>query len=62
MSGESLLGKKTKKPKGKYQPSFIAISLGIKGKPGKTEKIGFAIRPMALAGNSKGKKKRNWWE
>ena len=46
-------GKKTKKQKGKYSPSFIAVTLGMRGKPGKSEMTGFAIRPMALAGKKR---------
>jgi len=49
MSGTSGFGQKYKQPKGKYQPSFIALTLGItasKGKAMKTEKYGFEIRPI----------------
>jgi len=53
MSGGFEFGKKTKREKGKYSPSFIAVTLGIRGKPGKSEMTGFAIRPMALAGKKK---------
>lgn len=56
MSGGFEFGKKTKKEKGKYSPSFIAVTLGIRGKPGKSEMTGFAIRPMALAGKKRGRK------
>jgi len=40
---------KKRKQKGKYQPSFIALQLGIKAKKGaamKTERYGFEIRPI----------------
>ena len=57
MSGGFEFGKKTKREKGKYQPSFIAVTLGIRGKPGKSEMTGFAIRPVALAGKKKRGKK-----
>jgi hypothetical protein len=53
MSGGFEFGKKTKKQKGKYSPSFIAVTLGIRGKPGKSEMSGFAVRPMALAGKKR---------
>ena len=46
-------GGKYKKEKGKYSPSFIAVTLGIRGKPGKSEMSGFAVRPMALAGKKR---------
>ena len=62
LSGGTGLGGKYKKPKGKYQPSFIATQLGIRGKPGKTELSGFAIRPIAVGKTAKAKKGKRWWE
>lgn len=46
---------KGKKPKGKYQPSLTAVMFNIRGKAGKTEQLGFALRPIT---EGKGKKKR----
>jgi len=56
MSGTSGMGGKYKRKKGKYSPSFIAVSLGItakKGAAGKTERFGFAVRPMIDATKKK---------
>ena len=43
-------GKKSKGQKGKYQPSFAAIQLNIRGAKGKSEIFGFAFRPIASSG------------
>jgi len=60
MSGISGFGKPGKREKGKYSPSFIAVSLGIRGKAGKTEMSGFAVRPMI--GGKRKKRGFNIWE
>jgi hypothetical protein len=53
LGGFGEMGKRTKPAKGKYQPSFTAMVLGIRGKAGNTEKYGFAIRP--IVGKGKGR-------
>jgi hypothetical protein len=49
LSGGFDFGKKGKKQKGKYQPSFIALTLGLKTTKSaglKAEKTGFDIRGL----------------
>ena len=47
-----------KKPKGKYQPSFTAIVFGIKGAAGRSEKSGFALRPIPTSKKEKNKNEK----
>lgn len=46
---------KGKRPKTRYQPSFIATQFNIRGKAGNSEALGFALRPIV---GGKGNKKR----